>query len=285
MSSVKSSSIRLAAKYPHSEALLESFTPLLEAQEELAKTLTPPLLPPLDKEAFASGRAWLADCDVADEVFLDQPFLENAPELLCKAAAAGFPAVSEAALALGRFLSENPEHCRELAMFHIKGNIGKVRAWSERHGQDEPTATLLAVHLGGAAARRVALEAAAEKLPPWSRATCPVCGRRPHGAAIRGKEGKRWLQCSLCRHEWIFSRTTCPVCLQDDPQKTELFFIEASQQLRAEVCTECGHYLLCADTREMADDMPLELLLLCMMPLDLLMQEKKFIPVPRASAL
>lgn len=273
---------RLEARYPHSAELLHAFVPLLDAQEELAKGLTPPLLPPLALEAFASGTAWLPASGVAEDVLLDAPFLLNAPMTLAEAAARGFESISETALALGAFLADNQDACRELALLRIRGRTEKVRPWAEKYAQDEAAATLLAVHLGGAAARRAGLAAEAEGMPQWTYGTCPVCGSRPHGASLKGKEGKRWLQCSLCRHEWIFSRTTCPVCLQHAPEKTKLFFFEDNRNLRAEVCADCGHYLLCADVRDMADAVPVELLLLCMMPLDLLMQQKKHIPVPNA---
>jgi FdhE protein len=119
-------------------------------------------------------------------------------------------------------------------------------------------------------------------LPSWAQGHCPICGSRPHGTSLREKEGKRFLQCSLCRHEWQFSRTTCPACGQDSPQEIELFFLENVRQQRAEVCKICKHYLLCVDMREMGDDTPLKILLLCMTHLDLLMQEKEYIPVTLA---
>jgi FdhE protein len=95
---------------------------------------------------------------------------------------------------------------------------------------------------------------------------------------LRGKEGKRWLQCSLCGHEWIFSRTSCPLCGQDSPKDLPLFFLEHNPRERAEACRRCGRYLLGIDMREFIDAVPPELLLLCMTPLDLLVQEKGFVP-------
>jgi FdhE protein len=161
----------------------------------------------------------------------------------------------------------------------VRQKLSKIAQWAEKYGQDEALVTLMAAHLGGAAARRAAWAAQKMTLPLWSEPLCPICGGRPHGSSIKGKEGKRYLHCSLCRHEWLFSRTTCPACRQDSPQEAELFFFEDSKQMRAEVCTICKHYLLCVDTRELLDDTPVELFLLCMMPLDLLMQEKKYIPL------
>lgn len=280
MPSAKSALTRLAAQHPHCEQLLTSFFPLLAAQEHLAESLAPLELPVFDEHALAGGKAWLDGCL---SQLLDAPFLAEAPSCLAEAAAEGFPVIKKAVTALGAFLAKNTQACRELAELGLKKRLNKVRAWSAAYEQDETAATVMASHLAGAAARRAARAAASLQLsfPGWSSALCPVCGSRPHGASIKGKEGKRYLQCSLCRHEWLFSRTTCPVCLQNSPQDIELYYLEGSKQLRAEVCKPCSHYLLCADTREFADDVPVELHLLCMMPLDLLMQEKKFIPVPQ----
>ena len=93
------------------------------------------------------------------------------------------------------------------------------------------------------------------------------------------------MQCSLCGHEWEFSRTSCPMCRQDSPKEMRLFFFEQNQRERGEACNLCKRYLLSVDMRELADDIPLELLLLCMMHLDAVMQENGFVPAAEGNAL
>ena len=63
-----------------------------------------------------------------------------------------------------------------------------------------------------------------------------------------------------------------------------LFFFELNQREKGEACNLCKRYLLSVDMREFADDIPLELQLLCMMPLDAVMQENGFIPAAEQEA-
>ncbi len=273
---------RLARQHPHSAALLKAFVPLLETQDALAAELPALELPPLDNASFAQGKAWLSAESTAEKVYFDDAFLKAAPKKIASAAARGLPEIKEQIRALGAFLSKNPDECRKLALYRIKGSERALNAWAKKHGQDENAAALLGMHLTAAAARRVERAAASRVLPSWNHGHCPICGGRPHGGSLRGKEGKRFLHCSLCRHEWAFSRTTCPACGQDSPQEIGLYFLENVKQQRAEVCNVCKHYLLSVDMRELLDDTPTELFLLCMMPLDLLMQEKEYMPVSLA---
>lgn len=272
---------KFTAKHPQCEQLFSSFIPLLEAQEQLADSLPPLELPVFDETMLAEGRPWLEGHLPA---LLDEPFLEKGPAFLAAAVGCGFPAIRNAAAELGAFLTANPGACRELVEPALSRQLNKVRQWAAAYKQDETAATVMASHLAGTAARRAARAAASLELSfsGWVSPLCPICGSRPHGASLREKEGQRFLQCSLCRHEWRFSRTTCPACLQDSPQEIDIYYVEGTKQMRAELCKCCNHYLLCVDPREFIDNLPIEVYLLCMMPLDLLMQEKKCIPIPMA---
>lgn len=273
---------RLTRQHPHSAAVLKAFAPLLDAQNILAGTLAPPAIPPLDRAAFALGKAWLDTVDADPDLYLDAPLLRGAPKKIAAAAGKGLPEIKEQCKALGALLEKDAALTRELALFNLRKTPGKIAAFAQQHGCNPDVAALISLHLAAAAARRVERAAAVYVLPAWQRGYCPICGSRPHGSCLREKEGRRFLQCSLCRHEWPFSRTTCPACNQDSPQELPLFFLEERKYERAEGCNICKHYLLGVDMRELAGNDPLELYLLCMMPLDLLMQEKGFKPVVEA---
>ena len=105
-----------------------------------------------------------------------------------------------------------------------------------------------------------------------------MCGSPAHATCLRGKEGRRFLQCSLCRHEWRFSRSVCPSCAQESIQNLLVFHLDGKPEERAEACDACKRYLLGQDQRELADAVPLELAVLCMLPFDLMMQEKGYLP-------
>lgn len=270
---------RMIKLHPHSEGMLKAFIPLLEAQEALADELPAPAMPPLDQNAFAQGRPWMPVKGGDTAVYLDDAFVTSASKAIGAAALKGFPEVKEEVRALRTLLGKKPELCRELAELGLEGRHRKVKNWAKKHGQEPDVAVLFAVHLAAAAARRVEKAVRDRVLPAWSKEYCPVCGSRPHGSFLRTKEGKRFLQCSLCRKEWQFSRTTCPACGQEDPRELSVFFHEDVKYERAELCNKCGHYILSVDTRELADDTPPELYLLCMTPLDLVMQEKGHSPI------
>lgn len=270
---------RLAKKHPHSAQVLKAFVPLLQMQDTLAEELPAPELPALDAAAFALGKAWLPAIEADPALYFDDAFLKTAPKKLASAAAKGLPDLKESLRALGTFLSKNPEQCRELATLQLRGKQSKIKAWAKKHAQDDNASALLALHLAAAAGRRIERAASKIVLPHWERPYCPICGSRPHGSCIKGKEGKRYLHCSLCRHEWLFPRTVCPACGQDKPQDILLYYLEGSQMERAEVCKLCKHYILSVDMKELTGETPLELYLLCMMPLDVLMQEESYVPL------
>lgn len=282
MSIPKAVVTRLAKQHPHSAAILQAFVPLLDAQNDLAEELPLPVLPVLDTVAFAEGKPWLPALTAEASVYLDDAFMGAAPKKLIAAAIKGFPDIKEDLRALGNYFAKNADGCFDLAALRLQGKTAKIKNWAKEKGLHADAALLLAQHLAGTAARRVDRATKNTVLPPWSRSYCPVCGSRPHGSYLKNKEGNRFLQCSLCRHEWSFSRTTCPVCEQNDPKELPIFFIEDKKYERAEGCNVCKHYLLGLDMRELSEDTPLELYLLCMMHLDILMGEKELVPVAAA---
>jgi FdhE protein len=73
-------------------------------------------------------------------------------------------------------------------------------------------------------------------------------------------------------------RTQCPFCLTDDPEKTELVFVEDRKPERAELCHACRKYVVSVDLRELALDLPHEVAALGMVHLDWLAQQRGFTP-------
>jgi FdhE protein len=274
---------RLAKEHPHSADILKAFVPLWETRNFLAENLPPPA--PLGKPdvlSFSQGKAWLDVKNGHEQAYLNADFLEAAPAKILAAAIKGFPAIKEALRALRDYLKKNKKAVATLVQLCLTGNASKLTAWSKKNKQHRHATALAASHFALAAARRVALAVASVPLPPWTMGHCPICGSSPHASALRGKEGRRFLQCSLCGREWEFSRTSCPMCRQDDPKEMRLFFFEQNQREKGEACKLCKRYLLSVDMREFADDIPLELLLLCMMHLDAVMQENGFVPAAEA---
>lgn len=272
----------LVKSHPHSASLLKAFLPLLEAQNALVQEL-PELVPPsLDRDAFAQGKAWFSIRSEDPAILLDEPFVRSAPKKIAQAIANGLPNLKDEARTLGKMLTDNPHLCRELVFLHLAGRANKIKSWAKKHAQHAETAALFAAHLAATAARRFARVAAQSELPAWSQGHCPLCGSPAHATCLRGKEGQRFLQCSLCRHEWRFSRSVCPVCAQESIQDLLVFHLEDKPEERAEACDKCKRYLLGLDQRALAENVPLELIVLCMLPLDIMMQEKGYVPASYA---
>lgn len=68
-------------------------------------------------------------------------------------------------------------------------------------------------------------------------------------ARLAGETGKRYLQCHLCRSEWLFRRIECPFCGNNDQDTLRFFYIEDDEVYRVEVCDQCKAYLKTVDTR------------------------------------
>ena len=113
----------------------------------------------------------------------------------------------------------------------------------------------------------------------WKKGYCPVCGSFPVLSYLKGDEGQRWLICGLCSHEWRFMRTQCPFCENEDPKKSELCFVEDRASERAEICHQCKRYLVGIDLRKYPYEFIPEVAISGMMYLDVLVQEKGFLPM------
>ena len=96
---------------------------------------------------------------------------------------------------------------------------------------------------------RLALEAWARHTPLQMTDAvpneCPRCRHAPQLGVLRqsGNGDALFLGCSLCRTEWAFRRTTCPECLETDPEKIQYHTAEGWPQVRTQTCESCRGYL------------------------------------------
>lgn len=82
----------------------------------------------------------------------------------------------------------------------------------------------------------------------WRRNYCPVCGGKPDFSALK-EGGKRWLLCSRCDGEWLFSRIECPYCGTQNQGALAYFSGEEQSEYRMYVCEECHTYLKGIDSK------------------------------------
>jgi FdhE protein len=111
-----------------------------------------------------------------------------------------------------------------------------------------------------------------------SSASCPVCGGLPLMARLRREDGKRLLECSVCRFSWFMDRLKCPFCGNTDPQTLDYFFDEAEAAFRVDTCEVCRGYIKTVDERKLDDEGPVILALtdLGTLYLDLLAERKGY---------
>ena len=57
----------------------------------------------------------------------------------------------------------------------------------------------------------------------------------------------RTLVCSLCSHEWSFTRVACPQCGEEKADKLPRYTAQEIPWIRIEACDACHHYLKAVD--------------------------------------
>jgi len=133
--------------------------------------------------------------------------------------------------------------------------------------------TLLAVPVKEAAAEAAA-NVPEEWYAGWDGLTCPVCASEPAMAELQEDESKH-LSCGVCRTQWHFRRTACPLCGNEDTEKLSHFMVEGDF-IRVEVCGRCHRYLKTRDSRLGGREVPLDLLDVTTMHLDILAERHGF---------
>ena len=87
-----------------------------------------------------------------------------------------------------------------------------------------------------------------EQDQPTEKGYCPICGNLP-GLSTLHDEGRRYLHCSFCWHEWLSRRVYCPFCDNSDSKSLHYFFSEEEKDYRIYVCDQCKNYLKTVDAR------------------------------------
>jgi FdhE protein len=113
----------------------------------------------------------------------------------------------------------------------------------------------------------------------WEKGYCPVCGSLPELSFLREKEGRRWLKCSFCRHEWRFIRTACPCCETQKEGSAGVLYIEGREHERLDLCHHCRKYVAEIDLRVSVKEPALDAAALGLLHLDVMAQQKGFQPM------
>ncbi len=86
----------------------------------------------------------------------------------------------------------------------------------------------------------------------WNKSKCPVCGFRAVVSYISDTEevqGGRFLVCQVCNSEWLYNRTTCVKCGNNDDDRIHHFFDQSIPYIQLQACESCGTYIKIVDMR------------------------------------
>ena len=199
--------------------------------------------------------------------------------------ARAFPKIRPVLRKLKMALKKNQLDLRNCVEGMLHGRDEEIKQTALRLGTDALTLEFIVSQLMKPIIERQAesLKSLLQKLS-WHKGYCPVCGSFPELSYLKEAEGQRWLRCALCSHEWRFMRTKCPFCENEDTEKLELCFVEDRASERAEMCHQCKRYLVSIDLRKYPYDFIPEVAAVGTMYLDVLAQEKGFLPVAESAS-
>jgi len=229
----------------------------------------------IDGERFSQGVPLLTK----ESFVVERGAFQAAAGRLLPVMQESFPGLREKLRILNEVIQEATIQPEAMAIAVITGNSGEIERTA---GTIEIDAGTLGFAIG--LIMKPFAEKTAESLPAlpegmeWHQGYCPVCGSWPELSFLEGKEGRRWLRCSFCGHEWTFMRIQCPFCGNNDHEQLEVLFQEGRDHERAELCHKCMKYVVSIDTRDRIAEIPREVAALGMVYLDMLVQEKGYSP-------
>lgn len=71
---------------------------------------------------------------------------------------------------------------------------------------------------------------------------CPICGESPEVSILSPPNGRRYLHCSICGHEWLAKRIGCIRCGCEEASKLNYLHAEEYPGVEMIICQECGQY-------------------------------------------
>ena len=176
-----------------------------------------------------------------------------------------------------RTLGSDPVLLRQAAEAWYRG-LPLDRLTIARHIDVELLASVLGATLKPFLSAYAALLLPDVEQESWRRNVCPVCGGKPDFTSVK-EGGTRWLFCSRCDAEWLFSRMECPCCGTRDQEALAYFTGEEQPGLyRLYVCEKCRTYIKGIDSRLSDADVLLPLERVRTLDLDRQAQEKGYSP-------
>lgn len=269
----------LAMRKPALSSVVSAFGPVLVAKAELTARLSEnevkkPDLPELDWIRFSKGVHLFAITGLMD---FHQEF-KQAAHMILPPMAEAFPGIQSDIEAIESNIADNSLDAEMCVQAFAENNTRIINAFAARAGTG-PDIFRFALAQIAEPFKQIQARAFSPLMEehPWPHGHCPMCGSFPALAGLIGEEGRRWLQCSVCAHEWRFSRHTCPRCENTDQNLIENFFDRNSpvnDEEQVSVCKLCDTYLLTIDLRRHIDPVNMDVAAMSMIDLDIQTRER-----------
>lgn len=265
---------QVLAEKPHVGNLINAFGPLLlEKSRWLSGIQTYKKTFPVDPIQYLEGKPLIQQC----RLFLPEDLWKSAGLSIIKAIGQGFPQLAEDMTNLEKQVADGRFDCFSLIQSSSASDDNTVQA--KELGVMEVSLELLRRFLTRFMLTKRARDMAPELAPlSWKKGYCPVCGSFPQLAIIRD-QGQKWLQCSSCSHEWQFPRLTCPYCDHEDPNNTNIMFVEGKKEDSAFICEKCRRYLVTAGRSDSLRKTNPDIIAISLAHLDIILQAKGLQPV------
>ncbi|RZB34688.1 MAG: FdhE protein [Desulfobacteraceae bacterium Eth-SRB1] len=109
----------------------------------------------------------------------------------------------------------------------------------------------------------------------WTKGYCPVCGHHPYMAALR-ENGKKYVKCSFCGHEWSIERILCPFCDNKDHEQLRYIKADGEEGYRVYLCDKCKRYLKTVDERTIENVVDLDMEDVATLHLDIIAEKEGY---------
>jgi len=113
-------------------------------------------------------------------------------------------------------------------------------------------------------------------MPELQKGYCPICGNSPN-LAFLDLEGRQYLHCSFCRHEWKSNRMGCVFCKNNEKGMQHYFFNEEEKEYRVKLCDHCKRFIKLIDLRQMNREFFPKLEMIATLHLDIQAKEKGYV--------
>ena len=267
---------RMRTDQPHLDSLLNAFGPLILAKNRwLNDVRGDTKIFPVDPVQYLGGIPLSQQC----RIFLPEDPWPSAGLAVAEAISQGFPHSAGDMADLAKRIEDGSFDYFSLMISPVTPDNAQNTDLAADLVIEPHLLQLFLQFLSRFMLSKRARDMAAELAPlSWKKGYCPVCGSFPHLAIIRDK-GEKWLQCPECSHEWQFPRLACPYCEHEDPENTNVLFVEGKKEDSAYTCKNCRKYLVtCARSGDFRQ-IPADLIAISLTPLDLILQEKGFMPM------